>query len=215
MGCDNCPTHVGCVPSSFEFSKRATLLRSKVYSGESEHSDICKYQLHMQASTYTLKSPLGQINANDIFKRIEDMKHVIGREEGDDMFHIPEALKLMIGDEAVHKVEWFLDGHYLPLTSHGYNKAIVNSKDVMRDAMLHKIPPKLVDTLNLNDYLVGYRMWVESVKYPMMQINHTSSGLWRDGNTTCYMTVRMMTVVISYNHMITGTVISRGKIKVF
>lgn len=212
MGCDNCSTHVGCLPSSFEFSKRATLLKSKVYTGESDHNDICKYQLHMQASTYTFKSPLGQINANDIFKRIENITHVVGQEESEHVFHIPEALKLMIGEEPVHKIEWFLDGHYLPVTSHGYNSAILNSKDLMRVSMLHKIPPKLVDTLNLNDYLVGYKMWVESVKYPMMQINHTGSGLWRDGNYVCYMTVRMMTVVISYNHSITATVITRGKI---
>lgn len=212
MGCHNCPNSSVCVPTEFEFAKRSVLLRSRVYKGESEHSDVCKYQLHMQASVYVFKSPLGQVNANDIFKRIEFMREVVGEEESEKVFHIPDPLKYLAYSSDAYKVEWFLDGHYVPLTSYMYDDAIMSNSDIMRISRSYKIPPKLVDTLNLNDYEVGYNMWVESVRYPLVEINYTGSGLWKEDGLVCYMTVRMMSIVVSYNHIITATTVRRGKV---
>lgn len=181
--------------------------------GELMHNDICKYQLNMEALVSHFKPIMGRVDSKDIYDRIM-MYSYPNHEAMDEVtkFVLPTPMLEMVQSHAINKIEYMKDGHYVPMTSEGYDNAIMQSSEMMRIASAAKIPIKMADTLNLDDVAVGYRMWVESVMYPMMMVTYTGPGYWKEDGVVCYMTVRMMSVILSPTRIVTVTTVGRGTI---
>lgn len=216
MSCSNCSGHTECKPSVYEFISRAKHVMKMLTTGELIHSDICKYQVNMQALINNSKPILSRIDAKDIYSRLSSINSVHPELEMKDFkFDMPAGMVELYQSTEVSKIEFMKDGHYACMTSDAYENAIITKDEILRISKIAAIPPKMVDTMNLDDIAVGYKMWTESVLHPMMQINYTGPGYWKEDGVVCYMTVRMMSLVMTSTRIITLTCIGRGKIYSF
>ena len=89
-----------------------------------------------------------------------------------------------------------------------YEKMIVTTEQVKALAKDTGVPIKLVDTCNFNNYDIAYQCWLESLCYPETTVVYTGAALWADGRV-CWTTMRVRSVVLSYEHIITATTLTR------
>lgn len=199
-GCGDC----SCVPASYEWSRRAKSLVNGIANGSCLHSDVAKYQIYLQSNVYvTRKTILGINDVKDILSRIEDMD--IGLCDISDPLYLPLDLSDFTKTSSVYKIEFMNNGHYVSIVSEDYGTNIMSSVMCMQEADKGKIPPKIMDTCNMNDIGIAYTLWCESINSPDKIISATGSGYWKQFDRILYTTLKVKTVVLSPVRMVTVT----------
>lgn len=213
LHCKKCGEGHKCIPGKLESTIRAKRLYSLVSAGEFLHNDFARYQLSLESSVHGGKAVLGRLEMPEVHRRIyAPVASVI---PVGDLSALPDCLKDHVGDHPVFKIEWLVNGVYHCVTSNSYASQIISGEEIMEIAKRHSIPPKIVDTLGLNDFEMGYRMWCESLFSPGLCISFTGSGFWREDGRLMYTTARIMSVIVSHTYIITTTTVGRGNMHVF
>lgn len=214
MDCEKCSSGSHeCVPSGHEMINRAKKLFGHVLSGSFLHNDHAKYQLSLESNVYGGRCVLGRMEMKDVMDRISSM--VIMYIPLGDLGALPSALKDHVGDHPTYKIEWMYNGRYGCTMSESYAKSFITEKRIMDISKEHGIPPKLVDTVGLNDYSMAYRMWCESLFNTGVNVTFTGSGYWAHDHKVVFTTVRIMSVIVNHEYIITATTAGRGKKFVF
>lgn len=210
-----CKGSDSCEPSGHEIVTRSKVLFRQILLGELIHNDYVKYQLSLEANVYGCKSVLARREMKDVLQRIcNGGISSFGPEIGD-LSMLPDEIKKHIGDCPTFKIEWMRNGRYSCAMSEPYGVNFITEKRILEIARSYSIPPKLIDEIGLNDYDMAYKMWVETIFSPCTNVTFTGSGYWMGDNKVCYTTVRMMSVIINHEYIITGTTVGRGSIYVF
>ena len=206
MPCNRCNDTQGCscIPASYEWSRRAKSLVNGISSGCSMHSDIAKYQIYLQSNVYvTRKTILGINDVKDILSRIEDLD--IDLCGVSDPLYLPSDLYDFTKTSTVYKIEYMNNGHYISTTSEEYGMNIMSSVMCLQESDKGKIPPKIMDTCNMNDVGTAYTLWCESINNPGVIMSATGSGYWKHIDRILYTTLKMKTVILSPVRMVTVT----------
>ncbi len=205
MSCSRCQGNDGpCIPSIYEWNRRAKSLVSSISNGSYMHSDVARYQIYLQSNVYsTRKTILGINDVRDILLRIDDME--IDEHDSSDPLYLPVCLQELIQSSPVYKIEYMNNGHYISKTSDDYGVNIMSSVMCMSEAKNNKIPPKVMDTCNMNDIGTAYTLWCESINNPGVVMSATGSGYWKNIDRIMYTTLKMKTVVLSPVRMVSVT----------
>lgn len=213
LACCNCVGSAQCTPSAYEFISRAKYVMKLLMGGELIHNDVCKYQIHMQSSVNSMKPILSRIDARDIYKRIEIIQPMHPMMEFKSFkFELCAPMVELVQGNPVHKLEYMKDGYYVCQPSIDYEQHIIHKDEINRISKTGNVSVKLVDTINLNDIGVAYKLWVESVNYPMIQVQYAGPGYWRGDGVVCYTTVKMMSAILTCTRIVTVTTVSRGQV---
>lgn len=197
------------MPNSNEMSTRAKRLNSSVMTGELLHNDYAKYQLSLEANVYGGRPVLGSAEMEDVIRRIHSYQSGPVIRVGN-ISDLPDELKYHVGDHPVYKIEWFFNGRYGCTVSMEYSKHFMTEEEILGIARKYGIPPKLVDSMGLNDHEMAYKMWVESLFSPGICVTYTGSGYWRGDNQLLWSTARVMSVIVNHEYLITATTVGRG-----
>lgn len=181
-----------------------------ILNGEFLHNDNAKYQLQLQVNRYGGRSILTRKDSMDIFYRIMIVPPLSGLPGIGVMAQLPEPIKQHVGDHKTFKIEWMLNGQYLLSMSDSYAENIMSEQDISMVAKKTHIPPKLVDYCGLSNWDMAYKMWVESLFVPCASVNFTGAGFWQKDGVVSMTTVRMMSVIIHHEYIITATTCGRG-----
>lgn len=214
-GCAKCKGDNLCEPSSHEIVTRSKTLFKQILLGELIHNDYVKYQLNLQSTVYGCKAVVARKDMKEILHRISKASIPDYGPEVGDLSKLPEDIKNHIGDCPTFKIEWMRNGRYSCAMSEPYGTNFITENRILEIAKSYSIPPKIIDESGLNDYDVSYKMWIESVFSPCTNITYTGSGYWKGDNKVCYTTVRMMSIIINHEYIITSTTVGRGSIYVF
>lgn len=214
-GCDKCGDRHECKPSGHEAVSRSKMLFKNIMLGNLIHNDHVKYQLALETNVYGGKTIIGRKEVKEIKDRISKNTFYLYDVPSGDLGKLPEQLKLHIGECPIFKIEWMRNGRYMCAMSEGYGLNIFTEGEIISISKNTGIAPKLVDECGLTQYDIAYKMWVESVFSPCTNVTYTGAGYWKSDNSVCYSTVRMMSVVINYEYIITATTIGRGSVYIF
>lgn len=214
INCSACRNSGGhCEMSGYELINRAKRMLQLVHGNMATHSDVCKYQINMQCLVQGFVPIISRVDSKDIYTRIMDSRIVDTICVGDTKcFEMPTEMAELMYSSKHWKVEYMRDGNYTAVTSDEYDDAIMSFQDAKIISSKAKVPIKLVDTCGFNDFGIVYKMWCESVAYPMATFKYTGPGLWKSDGVVCYMTMRMMSAIVSPTIIITTTVMSRGQV---
>lgn len=116
-----------------------------------------------------------------------------------------------MGEHPTFKVEWMCNGRYLLSMSNSYAQNIIEDSEIGSISKKNGIPPKLVDYCGLADYDMAYRLWVESLYSPGVTATYTGVGFWRSDKSVCYVTVRVISMIINHEYLVTATTCGRGQ----
>jgi hypothetical protein len=216
LGCCQCQGHDPCTPSITEWEKRAKDVFNCVADGSIAHNDMAKYQIYLQASIFTNRKPiLGRSDTQDIMTRIKDGDHEVDSDVDDytDPFYVPQILLDLCNSSSCYKVEWMNCGHYASECSDEYTLNIMSNEMCLGSAGKARVPPKVMDTCNLSDHKVAYKMWCDSIATPGKIISYTGGGYWKNIKSLVYTTVKIMTVVVNPFRFITVTSMHHSNIK--
>jgi hypothetical protein len=182
-----------------------------VTNGTLLHNDHAKYQLNLQSNVYGGKAVLTRVDSRDIFERIVAYRRLAGEFPIGELAALPTPMKNHVGENPVFKIEWMCNGRYLVSMSDDYANNIILETEIAETSRKHGIPPKLVDYCGLSDYDMAYRMWCESLFCPAHPVSYTGVGFWTSDKKVCYTTVRIMSIVINHEYVITATTCGRGQ----
>lgn len=204
-----------CMPSVHEMISRAKVIVKQIQAGGFLHNDHAKYQLYLQATMYCGKSMMGRTEVRDIFKRISNTMTANHQSINYNLANLPDAVKHLIHERPHFKIEFMDNGRYLVKASDTYKTNFLPDEKLVDVAKRTGIPPRLVDTCNLNEYDMAYRMWLESVSNPNMVVRYTGTAFWSADRVIAYSTLKMVTVILNPMSMISATTISRGSMYTF
>ena len=195
---------------------RAKQLLKAFHNGEFIHQDVAVYQLYLESMEMSGKQLIPRVDVRDIHRRVVMIQPLHPSFVASNFaYELPSIMMNIIQQYPVHKVEWFKDGCYILQPSSQYEETIMSKEDTMRISEMANIPPKMVDTLNLSDWKVGYKMWTQTVAYPMRLVSYNGHGYWKEDKVVCYSTVKMITAVLTGTRMVTVTGIKRGTVYTF
>lgn len=197
-----------CGFSVHELGSRSRVMVRSVYAGTFVHNDIARYQLHLQCNMYSLKNILQRNEAKDIFGRLLVDGVTKDARIDYDMEKLADPIKDLIKDASHFKVEWMDNGRYMIKASMAYKKEFLPDDRLIEVAKKFNVPPKLIDMCNLNEFDMGYHMWLESIVNAGVVVRYTGTSLWVHSNKVQKSTVKMVTVIMNPMTMITATVIT-------
>ena len=211
LGCSQC-TNVSCLPSVIEWEKRAKKVFNSVAEGTYVHNDIAKYQIYLETMVYTNRKVfLGRADIQDILSRIGSDHD---KDDGiDDPLYTPDKLMEFSGTSACYKIEWMHNGHYTSSCSDWYASNIMSSMMCTQSAKKARVPPKVMDTCNLGDEDIAYKLWCKSICSPETEVSYTGPGYWKELTMVIYTTVKMMTAILSPTRIVTVTCITHGDVR--
>lgn len=203
--CDRCVGKRPCFPSGAEAVTRIKKLYQLILQGELLHNDHAKFQLALESQVYGGRICLTRVDFADVFQRILQMPIAdvpVGKPEA-----LPECLLLHMGEAETWKIEWLLNGRYGASMSPCYADNFLSESEIIQLATQNMVPPKVVDTINLDELDGAYRMWVNSLFNPGVTTTMCCGAFWRQKGVVKWTKVRMMTVIISHEYLITATTV--------
>jgi len=122
---------------------------------------------------------------------------------------VPSQLPIMIKDfispwqdlKCPVKIEWFYGTLYLHHMNDAYRK-----RYMFRTGGDKSIYPKVLDTMALEEYDAAFRLWMLSVENPGMVQQYRGTGYMQDTQTWGQVAIKMLSVVIDSEHVISATV---------
>lgn len=204
-----------CMTGPREVETVVKKLLTEIMSGVISHNDHAKYQLALQVNIYGGRQILQKDDMKDMFSRISAIPLASSFPAVAVMAAVPNSIKDHVGDHETFKIEWMMSGRYICSMSESYATNITEENSIRAIAVRHGIPPKLVDYCNLAESDIAYRMWCESLMHPSRPVSFTGTGLWKSSWSVCHMTVRIMSVIINPEYIITATTCGTSKKYVF
>lgn len=196
-----------CAFSVHEIGSRAKVMMRSVTAGAFVHNDIARYQLHLQCNMYGIKNLLQRNEAKDIFDRIHEDIMVDEKRIDYDMEKLADPIKDLIKDQPHFKIEWMDNGRYMVKASMAYKREFMPLDRVIDMAKKFNVPPKLVDMCGLNEFDMGYHMWLETIVNEGVVVRYTGTCFWADSKVVKKTTTKMATVIVNPMTMITATII--------
>jgi len=175
-------------------------------NGEFVHEDLALYTIQLSATRQHKRSILKGKDFKDVQSRV-----LLQYPEG---VEIPEEMKLellpleMASLMANHpdshwKIEWMYKGGYVTMKSDMYKERYGTNKTNHKD-----LYTKIVDTLGFSYWETSYKMWVESIHRPSQIIKYEGLAYHLDTKKMRMQSVKMITKIIDFQHVITLTVIT-------
>lgn len=154
--------------SSKEIERRVARVMSTVISGMLPHCHFAMYELQQESVLYGYKA---------IMKRadMESCSRILNKFGGSGMriensTKVPSMLMDLVKGAKFGRLEYMADGHYMFISSSEWGEEFLDFDALGVMSRKTNVVPKLVDTLNIGDYTVAHRMWLESVTKPFMPI---------------------------------------------
>ena len=173
-----------------------------------KYPELAMHTIHLEAS---------RSHRRLIFKRPE-LEEVRNRLRGryphvskDDIPHtalvsLPFSLKEFMASydytTTAIKAEWMYSGLYTNFVNETYKERMYLGRN--GDRNMYK---KVVDVMGLSEYDMAFNMWMESVDRPQMLIKYDDIAYHRGLGCAVQTGVRMMSVVVDFEHIITVTVV--------
>lgn len=210
LGCSRCKKHGDCEPSRYDITTRCRMLSRGIFTSVFTHNDLSKYQLSMQANVFGCRPCLGRGEMKDVLSRLEESGYGKNTIPVGIISHLPDELKSFIGDHSTYKIEWMVNGKYVCSMSESYGDNFLTEQEIIGIARVYAYPPKLVDTCGLNEYEMGYKIWLETLFHPLNGVVYNGSGYWKAEKEVAWTTVRMISAVINHEYIVTVTTIGRS-----
>ena len=203
-----------CQFSIHERQSRCKVLLRSINAGMFGHCDLVRYQLHLQSCMYELTTNLKRGEAKDIFDRIHGNQVVEAKRIDYDATQLPQVILDMIKDKPNFKIEWMDNGRYTVKASLTYKKNFLPNERLIELAKKGNIPPKLIDTCNMNEFDMAYSMWLETVVNPGVIVRYTGTAFWSHDRILADTSIKMVTVIMNPMSMVTATVVGKSQIYV-
>lgn len=199
-----------CQPSIHERASRSKVLAKHIQLGTFVHNDYAKYQLYLQTVHYGIRGKFAR--RSEVAEMWTRMKQtdVTGTDEKFSFENLPDPIKMLISGRDHFKIEWMKKGKYFIKSSDTYFKNFLWEDSVVEIAKKANVAPKLVDQTNMREYDMPYRLWVESIINPSVTIKYTGMAYWATDRLITNTTLRVVTVFLGPDEMITATVATRG-----
>lgn len=203
LPCPRCKEEV-CMPREEEWIERAKDVGIRVKANRIAHHDLAKYILHTQAAYFKGAILMGK-DAPDVSMRVEGQPALPMIECQNEL---PADMKTLVESSPYGKIEWMYGGQYRTWHSEGYKTLIMDPNVQKSIASKTKLPPKLVDTVNLAFPTRAYETWIASMDYPGVIAEFTGAGWWRDGKLL-WTKIRMMSLRFGVGGVLTVTSVHR------
>lgn len=199
-----------CQPSIHERTSRAKILAKHVQFGTFVHNDYAKYQLYLQTVHYGIRGKfLRRSEVAEMWNRMQQQE-VKNVDDKCGLENLPDPIKMLISGRDYFKIEWMQKGRYFLTSSDGYFKNFLWEDSVTDIAKKSNVAPKLIDQTNMREYDMPYRLWVESIINPSITVKYSGVAYWASDRLITRTTLRVVTVVMGHEEMITATVVTRG-----
>lgn len=194
---------VPCKPQQSEFIRKAADAQDQLFSRLFEHVDIAMYTLYVHGRRNHCKALFKRPEINDITSRVEILYPRVPEEEIPlmEVQHLPMSLRELVSAHQGHyRVEWFYKGVYTCKMSSGFQ-----SRYTTKLCGIKRVYPKLVQTLNFSECASSLKMWLESMYRPNTVIKYEGLAYHQASEKVVHQTVRMMSVIYDFEHIITVT----------
>jgi len=221
LDCTNCSRAtegvVVCMPSPQENMYRGHETQKDIFIGALKFNNLAMYQLLcMKAKLGVPKKVTGSkfMNKRDailkIKSQIEHLTNCYKRPSYKDVQSSPYHIQELIKMGSMWKIEWMEGGNYDVEMSETYRMSICDKDFIMNSHTRERYAtlPKLADTMWLENREDAYHTWVKSIEYPGHIAEMATGCLMGGGPDIKIVMVRMLTIVVSYEYLITGTVVS-------
>lgn len=190
---------------SRESLKRAKLVMAAITGRNVEHVDIAMYTLHNVAVRQRKKMVLKRQDLSDVRQRLQAMYPAIDAAliPPPTLISLPSAIGAsFLGDSSCFKVEWFYMGSESSYATSDYRARFHVSKQGNKH-----LYNKAVDTIGLSKYSTAMLLWLESLYRPGKVIKYEGLGYHQNTHTVHPQVVRVMSLVLDYEHVISVTVV--------
>lgn len=208
--CSRCEGKRCCEPSMVENIHVAREMFERMRLGRVDHSDISKYQIHLQTIRYGLKPLMRRLEYRDIYKRLcpeECSSNIPFNTEDRNRWPLP--IRGFVADFRMWKVEWFQNGEYLVRSSKAYDEEIFNCELIKALVVKYKICPKLIDycnSCNPEDVIV---LWNKSLANDCQERRITMGCYFRKSKSIENCNIHMISWVGKHDTFVTATGIKR------
>ena len=195
-----------CKMATAELERRATRVMGAVSSGTFPFVNVCMYELHQQGVLYGYGNLMKRVDLENCRKRLARFTASGVSIEGSKQ--IPSILMDTVRSGKFGRLEYMMDGHYSFIANEDWVKEFLSFDDLCAISKKLKVMPKLVETLNLGDYTVAHRMWLESVMKPYMPIEWSGKFMSRlQGRIVEGVDIVMISAMIGKGTIVTATVV--------
>lgn len=174
------------------------------------HNDYAKYQISLEVNIHGGRTYINRDDIKDMFTRISSITIPHPWVPIGELSELPICIKNHIGERKTFKIEWMFTGRYMCSMSNDYATNMIVEDKIKSISLKNGIPPKLVDYCNLVEYDMPYRMWCESLSAPGSVVSYTGTGFWNSDKKVCFTTVRIMSIIVNHEYIITATTCGRG-----
>lgn len=197
---------ITCKMSTVEMERRATRVMGAVSSGSFQFVNLCMYELHQQGVLYGYGNLMKRVDLDNCRRRLEMFTD--SGIEIECSSKIPAVLMDLVRSGKYGRLEYMTSGHYSFIANEDWVKEFMSFDDLCAMSKKLKVMPKLVETLNLGDYTVAHRMWIESVMKPYMPIEWSGKFMSRiQGRIVDGVDILMISAVIGKGTIVTATVV--------
>lgn len=168
------------------------------------HCDIALYLLHLQAVKSHRRMVFKRQDLDDVRSRMQIMYPPVSTIPNTIMGELPPAMSQMINTnyEGVWRIEWMFEGDYIVHASMPFKSRYRSISDKKR-----KVYPKLACGLGFSKYDNAHRLWLESLMHPGQVVKVEGIAYHWVYHCLKKQTVKMMSHIIDYNHVITMTIV--------
>lgn len=197
-----------CKIGGSEFYKKAKWIMEDIKDNKFQYSELAMYHIHMEASRASRRLVFKRPELVEVKSRVEG-KYPLIHHSHIPPFIIPSLPKVLLDfintydySRVMIKVEWFYGGLYHYEANNPYRQQIHFHRNSDRT-----VYSKAVDTCGFNEYDRPFKMWIESVDYPLTVISYTGLAYRKDVSMVTIQTMKIMTMVLDYQHMVSVIVL--------
>lgn len=189
-----------------EFHKKAKWIMEDIKENKFQYSELAMYHVHMEASRASRRLVFKRPELVEVKSRLE-AKYPLIHHSMIPPFMVsllPKTLLDFINtydySRDMIKVEWFYSGLYHYEANNPYRQQIHFHRNSDRT-----VYSKAVDTCGFSEYNKPFKMWTESVDHPLMVVSYMGLAYRKDVGMITMQTMKIMTMVLDYQHMISIT----------
>ena len=195
-----------CEMSLKEIERRVCRVMTSVVSGVLPHCHFAMYELQQESVLYGYKAIMKRADMENCSRMLKKFGASGMRIE--DSKKVPSVLMDLVKGEKFGRLEYMADGHYMFISSNEWGDEFLDFDALGVMSRKTNVVPKLVETLNIGDYTVAHRMWIESVLKPFMPITWEGKIMSKKlGRIVDSGKVTMISSVMVPNCIVTATVV--------
>ena len=192
--------------SPIEMDRRVERVMGAVLGGGMPHCMVAMYELQQESILYGYKAVMKRVDMENCLQMLK--KFGGSGMKIEESTKVPSTLMDLVKGQKFGRLEFMSDGHYMFIASADWSEEFMGLDVLTSTSRRVKVVPKLVETLNIGDYTVAHRMWLESVMKPFMPITWEGKIMSKKaGRIIESGKVSMMSTVMVPNCIVTATVV--------